>query len=207
MSPAYREPELSPAARRIVGALLLSLSAHAAFLGLVGLRNGGPGTTQQDAPLMQVRLGDRPQLRTTPPSVASATHTESAIAAAVPVVKRSAGTGGASAPLAVIDAAPVADPVFYTTRQLDVLPRPVMPIVPRYPPMLTSTSVSGWVLLRLRLDEAGRVLSVQVRASEPAGVFDRSAQQAFSGARFEPGRKDGRAVRSQIEIKIWYGKP
>lgn len=168
---------------------------------------------------MQVRLGERPQLRTTPASVAAATHTEgpvaavtaphaaTAAAAGAPESKRSGGTGAALAPMAVIDAAPLADPVFYTTRQLDVLPRPVVPIVPEYPPMLASTNVSGWVLLRLRLDESGRVLSVQVRASEPAGVFDQAARQAFADARFEPGRKDGRAVRSQIEIKIWYGKP
>ena len=213
MNSALHEPELSPVLRRIVGALLLSLSLHAAVIGLVGLRDAGPGRFRRPPEPLQVRLRpSAPQGLSSAPIVRQTGPVPSAASvsgvAPVPGAGRLAArvaSRSASAPVAVLPVPSPVDSVFYTTKQLDVLPRPETPIRPGFPP--GTERQAGWVLLQLKLDETGRVLAVRVLDAEPRGVFETSAKRSFEAARFAPGRKDGRPVRSLIRIRVWYGNP
>jgi len=53
-----------------------------------------------------------------------------------------------------------------------------------YPPL--AHGVEGWVRVECMVSPKGRIESVRVVASEPAGVFDQAAIDAMSYARFKP---------------------
>ncbi len=99
-------------------------------------------------------------------------------------------------------AAALADMFHYSASELDVYPRPIRPIAASYPVVARDAQVAGAVTMLVLIDEVGRVLSTSVLDADPAGVFEASAQQALAGAAFVPARKDGRAVRSRIAIRI-----
>ncbi|MHB1676088.1 MAG: energy transducer TonB [Sulfuriferula sp.] len=94
------------------------------------------------------------------------------------------------------------DNTYYPAKELDVLPQPLSPIVPLYPAQAAQASLQGWVVLRMKLDDMGRVRLIEVGAANPPGVFDQSAIDAFSHAKFAPAQKGGRAVNSLVEIKV-----
>lgn len=91
---------------------------------------------------------------------------------------------------------------WYTGRDLDILPRPLAPIEPVFPPGARLREVSGKVTLALSIDAAGRVVDVSVVRAEPPGVFDDAALTAFRAASFAPGIRGGRAVRSRIQTVV-----
>jgi TonB family protein len=62
------------------------------------------------------------------------------------------------------------------------------------------------VVLRLLINEAGAVDEAVAVQSDPPGVFDEAAVDAFASARFTPGRKDGNAVRSALRIELQFGE-
>jgi len=81
------------------------------------------------------------------------------------------------------------DPNYYDARDLDVYPRPVTPLdLPRL--------ADGHYRFRLLIDQAGRVTSVEGEHAQQA------LQAALAATRFHPARRDGRAVRSRIELEI-----
>lgn len=90
----------------------------------------------------------------------------------------------------------------YPASDLDVYPHPVGQIAAAYPAMARDAQVAGAVTMLVLIDEVGRVLSTSVLDADPDGVFEAFAQQALAGAAFFPARKDGRAVRSRIAIRI-----
>ncbi len=197
MAPEVREPELSRAQRRIVAALLLSIGAHAAVVGLLRLRAIAPSAVESE--VLQIRLTAKPAAART----ASVTPTPTAPAPApdeppqqsTPVPPDKSGRLAVDVPLLV-------DETYYPTRELDVLPRPLSPVHPLYPVFPPQHEVQGWVLLRLKIDDTGLVRSAEVSAADPPGVFDQSALAAFGQARFAPAQKDGRAVNSLVQIKV-----
>jgi protein TonB len=96
------------------------------------------------------------------------------------------------------------DPTYYTAKQLDVQPRPLVSINPAYPPDAIARGTTGWVALKLKLDERGNVQDVEFSDASPPGIFNQSALDAFSHAHFAAAQKDGRAVKSLIQIKVRY---
>lgn len=96
------------------------------------------------------------------------------------------------------------DSHWYEARQLDVQPSTVATIQPRYPPRAIRNGIEGSVKLKLRVDEFGVVREAEVEEGDPPGVFDESALEAFSKARFQPARRDGRPVRALIYIRVRY---
>jgi len=96
------------------------------------------------------------------------------------------------------------DPTYYTAKQLDVQPRALAAINPVYPPDAVARGTAGWVVLKLKLDEGGSVQDVEVSDASPPGIFDQSALDAFRNAHFAPAQKDGRAVKSLVQIKVRY---
>jgi protein TonB len=224
-----QEPELSPAARRVLGALLLSLGLHAAIIGLVRI---APASRGVSAPVvMQVQLAQPaavpvvepvkaalnvPVLSANVPSSTSVPVAPSvAVAASVPVpaatesqVKDVAPVDSTIPPnssnLPQIDVPVAVDPTYYTAKEVDVHPRDLGHIQPVYPPAAVANNEQGWVKLRIKLDETGKVEDVKVVDAAPAGVFDESAMDAFKQGKFAPAQKSGRAVKSLMEIKVWF---
>lgn len=81
---------------------------------------------------------------------------------------------------------------------------PVLPweISPHYPDAAFAARTKGHVRLELLIDSLGEVVSARVVESQPPGVFDDSAWQAFHKARFEPAYEYGRPVASKASVKV-----
>jgi protein TonB len=89
---------------------------------------------------------------------------------------------------------------YLLTKLLSVGPRPLDDIEPAYPE--GADLRTGKVVLRLLISDTGHVDNVAVVRANPPGVFDASAIEAFSKARFSPGLAAGIAVKSQITVEV-----
>lgn len=107
-------------------------------------------------------------------------------------------------PEAALPLAP--DPNWYPAKQLDVFPRALAPIEPQYPERTVSSGTSGKVVVLLLIDEEGVVIEASVVKSEPQGYFQDSALAAVQAARFSPGRKSGRSVKSKVLMEVSYAR-
>jgi len=96
------------------------------------------------------------------------------------------------------------DNTYYTAKEVDVHPRALQTIQPAYPEAAAAQNIQGWVLLKLKLDESGKVEEVKVADASPPGVFDQTTLDAFAKAHFAPAQKAGRAVKALVEIKVWF---
>lgn len=75
-------------------------------------------------------------------------------------------------------------------------------VAPVYPARALAQGQSGEVRVRLTVDTEGRVNKVVVLSASPAGVFDQAAMHAVHKWRFEPVKKDGRAIEASIATTI-----
>ena len=116
---------------------------------------------------------------------------------------RLAGAIAASIALHAAAAEPAAAPSsrYYPVRELDVRPGISRNVEPEYPEAAAHRSLSGKVVIRLYIDEKGSVERVETLRADPPGYFERSAERAFRAARFTPGMKGGRAVKTQMTIE------
>jgi protein TonB len=73
---------------------------------------------------------------------------------------------------------------------------------PPYPALALRRRQEGVVLLMVRVDAAGRPESVAVRTRSGFRVLDEAAVEAVRAWEFEPGRRDGEPVASQVEVPI-----
>lgn len=67
---------------------------------------------------------------------------------------------------------------------------------PAYPPLARRLGETGKVVLRVELDEAGRVSAAQVSTSSGSNRLDAAALAAVRTWRCQPAQRDGQAVRS-----------
>lgn len=84
----------------------------------------------------------------------------------------------------------------------DKPPQVLTRLDPYYPPSARRTGTEGQVLVRVLVDENGRVENADVIRSEPAGVFDAAALKAIRGWRFSPAQRAGQPVAVRIDIPI-----
>ncbi len=98
----------------------------------------------------------------------------------------------------------IGDPTYYPARQLDVYPRALERVEPAYPEQAAQRNQSGVVTLLLLINELGSVDDVSVLSAEPEDLFEASAIAAFRQARFTPGEKDGRKVKSRLVVRVNY---
>jgi TonB family protein len=66
---------------------------------------------------------------------------------------------------------------------------------------------SGYLVLRVLVNELGTVDGVEVLVSDPEGVFDAAATRAFSAVRYRPGERHGVAVKSEMIVEVKFDAP
>lgn len=93
------------------------------------------------------------------------------------------------------------DPTWYSARELDELPRPLRPI---RPPRVASLRAQGRVVLQLAIDERGTVIDATVIGADARAELVTMALAAGRGARFHPGAKGGRIVKSKVLIELTF---
>ncbi|MDH4189185.1 MAG: energy transducer TonB [Betaproteobacteria bacterium] len=94
---------------------------------------------------------------------------------------------------------------YLPARDLDRNPQIRVHVEPQFPPL--ALAPSGRVVLRLYVSETGTVDDIAVEYADSTGAFDVAARQAFSTARFYPGVKNGRPVKSLLRIEVQFGAP
>jgi TonB family protein len=130
----------------------------------------------------------------------------SMVASGVAAKSSPAASAASLAPLPEPEPAPEpglpAAPDYFAGGRLDPGPRPLEDVDPAYPE--EAKQQEGSVVLRLLINEGGTVDNVAVVRAYPAGLFERSALEAFGRAKFSPGRMLGVAVKSQITIEVMF---
>ncbi len=76
--------------------------------------------------------------------------------------------------------------------------------IPENPPELLAYPQGGEIVLRLWINETGQVVKVETVSSNLPPAFIASAQNTFLNARFIPGRKQGVAVATLMDIAVSY---
>ncbi len=93
-------------------------------------------------------------------------------------------------------------PDYFLGAMLDTSPQPIGEIEPEYPD--SAHLQEGTVILRILISDAGRVDDVAVVKSDPEGLFEDAALEAFGKAQFTPGRSAGVPVKSQITVEVHF---
>ena len=186
---ALRQPQ-----HRLLVALALSSALHA---GIIFLTTTGQGAKIQGKPLLkefQVSITDIAP----PAKVVSQLQDKSDSG---PTMPPSNSEEARSEENGVI---PITQQRYYKIKELDVIPRPISLITPRYPDAVPASVRHGVVRLEIKLDEGGVVTEVTVLGGEPPGYFEDAAREAFLHAKFTPGMKSGRKVRSLLDIQVHF---
>lgn len=95
----------------------------------------------------------------------------------------------------------------YLLSELDEMPRPAnLPALRRelermYPHELRDASITGLVQVSFVISEQGEVGSASITSTSDSR-FNEATLQAVRVLRFRPGRVDGRAVRTRVELPI-----
>lgn len=91
----------------------------------------------------------------------------------------------------------------FSPDQLDRRPRAKLQVAPDYPVSLRQGGMEGTVMVEFDVDATGRVVSVRVLRSTEHG-FEDATVRAVLKWRFEPGRRDGRAVPFRMSVPVDY---
>jgi periplasmic protein TonB len=129
-----------------------------------------------------------------------------AVAPEPPLVAPRIGPGSTAAnrgyPVTPLALPQAPDSTYYATRDLDVYPRPVVPLdFDRLGPRFTA-SAAGRFRAVLLIDEGGTVNEIAAIETEPPGWQQQDLRAALAATRFFPGQKDGRAVKSRVLLSV-----
>jgi protein TonB len=91
----------------------------------------------------------------------------------------------------------------FTLGDLDRTPRPKVQVAPDYPAALRAAGIAGSALIEFDVDASGAVVTARV-VQETAREFGDAAVRAILKWRFEPGRKDGRAVPFRMVVPVGF---
>lgn len=91
----------------------------------------------------------------------------------------------------------------FSIAELDQRPRVLFQRMPHYPPELRRKNRQGTVYIVFMVDTDGKVINPKVdKATDPA--FERSALEAVSQWRFEPGTRNGEEVQFKMRVPITF---
>lgn len=99
---------------------------------------------------------------------------------------------------------PAPAPTYYTTDQLTKRPQPTAEPELETPEILPILS-PGTIILKLRINDRGAVVSVDVEKSDLPELVSNSAVAAFKNLRFVPGERDGQRVGAVMRVEVIYG--
>ena len=86
---------------------------------------------------------------------------------------------------------------------LDRTPRARVQVAPDYPAAMRAAGIAGDALVEFEVDASGAVVTARV-VRESAREFGDAAVRAVLKWKFEPGRKDGRAVPFRMVVPIGF---
>jgi protein TonB len=209
---------MADADARLALAVLVSAALHASLIFGVAVRR--PGAASASEPIL-ARIQAVPDAAARQPEPRPLEKPERRVAqlparASAAAESRPAATDASSGPDPIIQRAPQAptealppvemplfvDSTWYPAAQLDIFPTALAPVRPAYPHAAAAADLAGEVMLLLLIDETGRVHECTVVDAQPAGTFEEAALEAFRAARFTPGQRDGRNVRSRLLVKV-----
>jgi hypothetical protein len=95
------------------------------------------------------------------------------------------------------------DQHYFSLAELDERPFVIQDIRPD-PPELRNFPQGGRLVLRLWIDEGGKVVNAEPVSSELPPAFIDSARSGFLSARFAPGRIHGEAVDAVMDVVLDY---
>jgi protein TonB len=89
-------------------------------------------------------------------------------------------------------------------KDADAVPRYGENARPAYPQLARLRGYQGVVVLLVEVLADGRVGQVRIKRSVGHDILDRAALEAVRSWRFEPGRREGRAVTMSVEVPVRY---
>jgi protein TonB len=199
------------ASRRLLSTLALSAAVH--LLLVASLAPDGPGRTAgiRAAAILTVRLAPRPAA-----TEAAAVLPQPEVPAPAPRPGRPARDSDRAPRAVTADLAPRPDrnahplavppgpdPTYYGARDLDEYPRLAAPL--ELGRIAAEGTVTGRVELALLIDEQGIVIQVQF-AQAARDRLTEALRAALAATRFVPARKDGRAVKSRVNLSVDLGQ-
>ncbi len=90
----------------------------------------------------------------------------------------------------------------WSPQDADAVPRYRDNARPAYPPLARLRGYQGVVVLLVEVRFDGRVGQASIRRSAGHEILDRAALEAVRTWRFEPGRREGRAVTMSVEVPV-----
>ncbi len=91
----------------------------------------------------------------------------------------------------------------YAVAVLEERPEQIAGSPPRYPDLLNNAGIGGQVKVEFVIDTLGRIEAGSLRVlSSTHELFTASALEALKSWAFRPGRLDGRAVRSRVNLPL-----
>jgi len=98
----------------------------------------------------------------------------------------------------------VPPPKYYHAAELDARPQIKTRVMPVFPVAADLQNIAGKVVVSVFISETGNVDDVAVARAEPAGIFEQSTMAAFRAAKFTPGIKDRKPVKSLVVLEVAY---
>ncbi len=115
-----------------------------------------------------------------------------------------AGTGGMGGVSFSINSFQLSDSfedMVFEVADLDEQPKPLVQSAPVYPAKLKRTGIQGRVIIIFIVDEKGNTSGARV-VDSPHPDFSSSAIAAVTSWKFEPGKKDGKSVKTRVRIPL-----
>jgi protein TonB len=101
----------------------------------------------------------------------------------------------------MLDAPPPPPPSSGDFYVFDKAPKPKRMVKPDYPKMARTAEIEGVVVLKVTIDEFGRVIRAVVLQSE-SSVFDQAAIDAMMQWSFTPAEQSGHPVKATVTIPL-----
>jgi len=164
--------------------------------------SAAPSERTPEAPEVRSEPSARPAegIGVEPPPVPAAPGPALSPAASGPASSR--GAPGSALSRATSGPASSRQSPFFRLNEVDQPPEELYVVRPVYPYLARKNGVTGRVLLRLLVDEQGRVTEAEVVEATPPGVFEENTLKAARQWRFKPGRHQNRAVTTEVLLPV-----